>query len=109
MMLESHITQGRTRFVGVSKWLSVLCVVSCLEIGPIAGAAQPDQSGGEPAQRLALVIGNSQYANLPPVPTCDASARVVAAALTRAGFSVTLKSNVSNGEMGAAVANFSDT
>jgi hypothetical protein len=73
-----------------------------------AGAAQPDPSRGDPAQRLALVIGNSQYANLAPVPACDASARVVAAALGRAGFSVTAKSNVSNGEMGAAIANFSD-
>jgi hypothetical protein len=102
------MTQGRTRFVGVSKWLSVLCVVSCLEISAPASAAQPEQSGGNAAPLLALVIGNSQYANLAPAQTCDASAHVMAAALGRAGFSVTIKSNVSNGEMGAAIANFGD-
>jgi hypothetical protein len=75
----------------------------------MAQPVQPSQPGAAPAgQKLALVIGNSQYANLPPVPRCDASAKVMAAALGRAGFSVTAKANVTNGEMGAALGAFVD-
>jgi hypothetical protein len=51
----------------------------------------------------ALVIGNSNYSALPPLPGCAASANTVSAALRRAGFEVTEKSDVSNGEMGSAI------
>ncbi len=59
-----------------------------------------------PVGRRALVIGNATYATLPPLPACAASARVVAAALRRAGFDVTDKTDVTNGEMGSAIADF---
>ena len=58
--------------------------------------------------RLALVIGNSTYAGLPPVPACAASVAVVSAALKRAGFEVTERLNVSNGRMGAGITEFGD-
>jgi hypothetical protein len=56
--------------------------------------------------RRALVIGNANYASLPPLPACAASARVVGAALRRAGFEVIEKADLSNGEMGSAIADF---
>lgn len=64
----------------------------------LAGAAQ-----AAPVRR-ALVIGNAVYAALPPLPACASSARVVGAALRRAGFAVTEAADLSNGEMGSAVA-----
>lgn len=95
--------------MAVRWWLRGVCVVSCLAIGLPGHAQQSAGAAGDRApQRLALVIGNSQYANLPPAAPCDASARVVAAALGRAGFAVTAKPNVTNGEMGAAIAGFAD-
>ncbi len=59
--------------------------------------------------RLALVIGNSTYSGLPPIPACEASSGVVAAALRRAGFAVKQPTNPSNGQMGAAIGAFGDT
>ncbi|HTZ71762.1 MAG TPA: caspase family protein [Acetobacteraceae bacterium] len=53
---------------------------------------------------VALVIGNGTYTSLPPLPGCAASAHTVAASLRRAGFDVTAKEDMSNGEMGAAIA-----
>ena len=64
-------------------------------------------ASAEPA-RLALVIGSSAYAALPPIPACDASAGVVSAALRRAGFVITDLRNPSNGQMGAAIGTFAD-
>ncbi len=58
--------------------------------------------------RLALVIGNSTYAGLPPIAACAASVGVVSAALRRAGFAVAERLNVSNGGMGAAITEFGD-
>ena len=72
----------------------------------LALAAVASPAAAEP--RLALVIGNSTYAGLPPVPACAASVSVVSAALKRAGFDVTERLNVSNGRMGAAITEFGD-
>ncbi len=66
------------------------------------GAAAAD------ASRLALVIGNSAYTNLPALGACAASVNVVSAALKRAGFDVTQRLDPSNGRMGAAIAEFAD-
>lgn len=55
-----------------------------------------------------MVIGNSVYAGLPPLPACAASVNVVSAALKRAGFDVTEGLNISNGRMGAAITDFGD-
>ena len=60
------------------------------------------------ASRLALVVGNSAYTGLPPLPACGASVNAVSAALKRAGFDVTERLDVSNGQMGAAIAGFAD-
>lgn len=62
----------------------------------------------EPA-RLALVIADSTYQSLPPIPACQASAATVTASLRRAGFSVTELRDPSNGQMGAAISAFGDT
>ena len=64
--------------------------------------------GAAEARHVALVIGNGQYSNLPALSTCGSSANVVAAALRRAGFEVTARTNLSNGQMGAAIGDFGD-
>lgn len=74
--------------------------VFCLGLTASAAAAEPPH--------LALVIGNSAYAGLPPVPACEASAGVVASTLRRAGFAVTDLLDPSNGRMGATIAAFGD-
>jgi len=57
-------------------------------------------------RRVALVIGNADYSALPALPACTASANVVTAALKRAGFDVAERLDLSNGEMGAAIADW---
>lgn len=58
--------------------------------------------------RRALVIGNTAYAALPPLPGCTASAHLVAATLRRAGFDVTERLDRSNGQMGSDLAALAD-
>jgi hypothetical protein len=53
---------------------------------------------------VALVIGNAQYASLPALPACAASAHLVTAALKRAGFDVTERLDRSNGQMSGDLA-----
>ncbi len=59
-------------------------------------AAAPASAGG---QRVALVIGNSAYRNVPALPNPANDAADVAAALTRLGFTVALITNASFEEM----------
>lgn len=59
-----------------------------------------------PPAKLALVIGETAYAALPPIPGCAGSANIVAAALKNRGFAVTRKLDTSNGETDAALAGF---
>ncbi len=63
-------------------------------------------TGAAAGQRVALVIANGNTASLPALAGCAASASTVGAALHRAGFAVTDKADVSNGEMGSAIADF---
>src|SRR6185437_12190898 len=56
--------------------------------------------------RVALVIGNATYSALPALPACTASANVVTAALKRAGFDVAERLDLTNGQMGAAIADW---
>src|SRR5262249_53403567 len=70
-----------------------------LGLGVIAAlgfAAAPASADGK---RVALVIGNSAYRNVPVLPNPANDARDVAAALTRLGFAVTLIANGSFEEM----------
>ena len=53
--------------------------------------------------RTALIISNGQYANLPPLPRCTASAAVVRDALKAKGFEVVERSDVRRGEFDAAI------
>jgi hypothetical protein len=74
-----------------------LRLIGCLAAGLPASAA---------AQKLALVIDNSAYQSMPALSYCAASGHTIASALRRAGFSITEKPDVSNGEMGSAIADF---
>lgn len=77
----------------------VLCAAAVsLGIGPAWAEADPN--------RLALVIGDSAYTALAPLPGCIASAHAVAEALRRRGFEVLARDDASNGEMRAALGTF---
>ena len=81
-----------------TRWLAMSVAVL---IAPLsARAAEP--------LKLALVIGNGSYQALPPLPSCLSSARVVAATLQRAGFTVREQTNESNGRLGTAISDFAD-
>lgn len=77
------------------------CVVAATSLALITAARAE-------SRRLALVIGNAVYAQMPALETCASSANLVAAALKRAGFEVTQLANPSNGQMGAAISGFAD-
>ena len=61
----------------------------------------------EPARsetlRTALVISNAQYANMPALARCTASAAVVRVALRGKGFEVVERSDLRRGEFDAAI------
>ncbi len=59
-------------------------------------------------KRLALVIGNNTYAGLPALESCRTAVNGLSGALRRAGYEVIEKLNPSNGQMGAAIAEFSE-
>ena len=65
-------------------------------------------SRAAPPLKLALVIGETAYSSLPPLPACAGSARSVAAALRRAGFEVTQRLDTTNGETDAALASLAN-
>jgi len=70
---------------------------------PLTQAAAAPSADGP---RVALVIGNATYTALPALPACTASANVVTAALKRAGFNVAERLDLTNGQMGAAIADW---
>ena len=78
------------------------CVAAAL-CGALAVAAP---ALAAPPAYFALVIGESTYAALPPLPACAGSARTVAAILRHAGYKVAEKLDASNGEAGAALTKF---
>jgi hypothetical protein len=53
--------------------------------------------------RTALIISNAQYADLPPLPRCTASAALVRDSLKAKGFEVVERSDVRRGEFDAAI------
>ena len=68
------------------------CIIALL----MGFAAAPASADGK---RVALVVGNSAYRNVPELPNPANDAGAVAAALNRLGFSVTLIANASFEEM----------
>lgn len=86
-------------------WRKAIFVASIVASSCVAGSAVAQ---GEP-RRLALVIGNAVYGQMPARDACGSSANTVAAALKRAGFDVTQLGNVTNAQMGAAISGFADT
>jgi hypothetical protein len=55
------------------------------------------------ADRFALVLGESTYAKLSPLPGCSVSAQVIGERLRALGFTVTEQTDASNGAMSAAL------
>jgi hypothetical protein len=74
----------------------------------LAAALTAQAAFAQEGPRRALVIGNTAYAALPPLPGCTASAHLVAATLRRAGFDVTERLDRSNGQMGGDLAAVAD-
>jgi hypothetical protein len=73
---------------------------------PSIGVAPAPVVAADPPLRLALVIANSTYEVLPPLPVCKPAARNMAAALKDAGFEVSEAYDVTNAAMNAALASF---
>jgi hypothetical protein len=85
-----------------------VAVVSVPVLAMVSGLSAATAAAAAPGAHLALVIGNATYAHLPPLPSCADSAKLVAAALTRAGFTVTQQADRSNGQMSGDLAGLAD-
>jgi putative peptidoglycan binding protein/caspase domain-containing protein len=77
--------------------ISVLSAVALTCCGAATAKSEP--------VRVALVISNAQYASMPPLGVCDASAAIVRDALRGKGFEVTERNNLGRGEFDAAIGN----
>jgi hypothetical protein len=73
---------------------------------PLINVAPAPVVAADPPLRLALVIANSTYDMLPPLPQCPPAARNMAAALRSAGFEVSEAHDVTNAAMNAALVSF---
>ena len=80
-------------------------VSTLFALAGILVAALPLPAAAE--SRMALVIGNREYRDLPAVRTALDDARAIGAMLARAGFAVTSASNLTLAEMRARVSQFS--
>jgi hypothetical protein len=81
-----------------------LCILSLLL--PLIGGAPAPVVAANPPSRLALIIANSTYEVLPPLPQCPPAARNMAAALRDAGFEVSEAYEVTNAAFNAALVSF---
>ena len=79
---------------------------SLLSVEKPANAGKPVGLAG-PEQRIALVIGNSNYQNVTQLSNPDNDAKSVAQLLNAAGFEVVLATDVSHNEMIQVVQDFS--
>jgi hypothetical protein len=73
-----------------SLWLGI--VITSVTLSAAAALEPPRGPLGQedrPADRVALVVGNSKYANVAPLPNAANDARIVARALRDIGFAVT--------------------
>jgi hypothetical protein len=77
------------------------CLVTIL-LG-LAGLSSSISPALSETLRTALVISNAQYANLPPLARCTASAAAVRDALKGKGFEVVERSDLRRGEFDAAI------
>ena len=75
---------------------------ACLLVG-LATLCWNTSSAQSQPLRTALIISNSQYADLPPLPRCTTSAALVRDSLKAKGFEVVERSDVRRGEFDAAI------
>lgn len=76
--------------------------VALLVIGLSLAVTQADAA---PAG-VALVVGNTDYVDLPPLPGCGPSARAIAAALEDKGYDAAYRTNLAFGQMDAELSKF---
>lgn len=77
------------------------CLVTVL--AGFAGLCWNTSSAQSQPLRTALIISNAQYADLPPLPRCTASAALVRDSLKAKGFEVVERNDVRRGEFDAAI------
>lgn len=75
-------------------------------LGLTAAVLAPLTTSAAPA-RVALVVGNGTYVNLPVIASCPLSAHAVSAALRRLGFDVVESEDTTSGGLDAAIGTFS--
>ena len=84
-----------------SKWFVRVVLLCWLAIVATAGCAYADN--GQSGRRIALVVGNSAYKALPKLKNAAGDAKLVADALGKVGFDVTLITDASLDAMNAAI------
>lgn len=84
--------------VHASSLLSAVIIVILLAASVSAAPARADGVG--------LVIGNADYASLPPLPVCAESSQAIADGLRRLGYRVIDRKNLSSGGMAGAIGEF---
>lgn len=75
--------------------LSAVWLCACMALTSTSATATPE--------RIALVVGNSDYYNLPALPACAASMRQVSKALAGLGFRVVQRKDGTSGGIAAAM------
>lgn len=88
---------------GATAALLLPALLALLFSSPFGPSALAATASGE---RVAMVIGNSRYQNLEPIPSAAEDAQAVAGALRGLGFDVVTLLDGSRGEMGAALQRF---
>ena len=93
----SAVPNHRARVANVRRALGV---VLCLLFVAVSAPAE--------ARRVALVIGNDTYKNVTPLKNARADAKAIAAVLKSVGFDVTVKEDVTDSALKAALRDFKD-
>ncbi len=103
MIFVGHSTDCRALAAPVAHALTMLALGLMFAFAPLAAQAAPED------RRLALVVGNSDYAHLDPLPNGTRDARDIAAALRAYGFEVTLLLDGTHAEFTETITQFAAT
>jgi formylglycine-generating enzyme required for sulfatase activity len=96
-LIKIKIERSKARLVITGSLLWLCAVLSC---------SQAASAAAEKPSRLALVIGNDAYKNVPSLRNAKSDAEAVSAALSEVGFEVTFASNLNEKALKGAVRDF---
>jgi uncharacterized caspase-like protein len=112
LSLKSRQTYDDKAKAEALQHLTTLAAVAPSNAATVAGSSDRDAAkqseAQEPQKRIALVIGNGNYANVKALKNADSDARAVAASLRRLGFEVTEKHDLTLPELTKELKAFGD-